>query len=283
MEIKQVGIIGLGLMGGSMAKAIKAKTDCRVLGYDINESITKKAILINSIDDELKKNNIGYCDLIIIALFPKDIVKFVQTHAKDIKKGALVVDCGGVKRVVCEAVEPIAKEQGFIFIGGHPMAGLAHKGFEYSKSDMYKGASMVLVPPHGTPIASVEKIKKFFTNLGFTNTQIASAQEHDRMIAFTSQLAHIVSNAYVKSPTAENHHGFSAGSYKDLTRVAELNEVMWAELFLENSDNILNEIDCIIEKLLDYRNAINNNDELALREMLRFGRVRKQNIDNTSL
>lgn len=274
----EIGIIGLGLIGGSLAKAISQNTDHTVYGYDASEQVIRKAVLVNAIEQPLTDSLLPQCDIVIVALYPQDTIDYVKAHAELFKKDAIVIDCCGVKGIVCDALIPLAEEHGFLFVGGHPMAGLEHSGFTYAKKSLFNNASMIFTPTKG-PIESISKLKDLFTSIGFTNIQIATPEEHDRNIAFTSQLAHVVSNAYIKSPTAMVHAGFSAGSYKDLTRVAKLNENMWTELFLENPDNLASEIDTLIDNLTAYRDAIRNNDSDTLRDLLRDGREKKAIID----
>ena len=219
----EIGIVGLGLIGGSLAKAISQNTDNTVYGFDISEQVMHKAMLVDAIEQPLTDELLPQCDIVIVALYPPDAIDYVTRHADLFTKGG----------IVCEQLIPLAEEKGFLFVGGHPMAGREHSGFTYAKKSLFNNASMIFTPTKG-PIESMEKLKNLFTSIGFTNIEIATPEEHDRKIAFTSQLAHVVSNAYIKSPTAQEHMGFSAGSYKDLTRVAKLNEDMWTELFLEN-------------------------------------------------
>lgn len=274
----EIGIIGLGLIGGSLAKAISQNTDHTVYGYDASEQVIRKAVLVNAIEQPLTDSLLPQCDIVIVALYPQDTIDYVKAHAELFKKDSIVVDCCGVKGIVCDALIPLSEEHGFLFVGGHPMAGLEHSGFTYAKKSLFNNASMIFTPTKG-PIESISKLKDLFTSIGFTNIQIATPEEHDRNIAFTSQLAHVVSNAYIKSPTAMVHAGFSAGSYKDLTRVAKLNENMWTELFLENPENLAYEIDTLIDNLTAYRDAIRNNDSDTLRELLKDGREKKAIID----
>ncbi|MEG1551837.1 MAG: prephenate dehydrogenase, partial [Oscillospiraceae bacterium] len=206
-------------------------------------------------------------------------IDYITKNAAVFKKGAIVMDSCGVKKVICEPLWRVAKDNGFVFLGSHPMAGLHFSGFEYSEVNMFSDASMIIVPSAGTDIEVLEKVKKLFLSLGFTNIQISTPDEHDKIIAYTSQLAHIVSNAYVKSPNAKVHSGFSAGSYNDLTRVAKLNEVMWTELFLENKENLISELDTIIENLEKYAKALKEEDANSLEALLKDGRQRKESID----
>lgn len=230
------------------------------------------------IDGDLT-NRVNECDYIFIAVNAEGVVEFVQNNAKNFKKDAIVIDCCGVKTVVCEPCFKVAKEYGFTFMGGHPMAGIHHSGLKYSREDMFKGANMVLVPKHDEEIDVLQKAKEVVILAGFSSVSITTPEKHYEIIAFTSQLAHVVSNAYVKSPTATLHKGFSAGSYKDLTRVAWLNENMWAQLFIENKDHISFEIEHIIKELKKYKDAIKNSDKETLVALLKDGRECKERCD----
>lgn len=275
----KMGIVGLGLIGGSIAKAVKQNTEHEVFGTDLQESVILKAQLLEAIDGRLTDEIMGLCDYIILALYPGATVDFVKTHGHIFKKGSVIIDCCGVKVSVCSEIYPIAAEQGFAYVGGHPMAGIEFSGFEHSQKSLFKHASMILTPQTDMSIQEMERLKKFWLSLGFNHVQLSTPEEHDRMIAFTSQLAHVVSSAYVKSPASLKHKGFSAGSYKDLSRVAKLNETMWTELFLLNRTNLVAEIDGMIERLQQYRNAINDGKEKDLWELLREGTERKVLID----
>ena len=274
----EIGIVGLGLIGGSLAKAISQNTDNTVYGADISEQVVKKAILVNAIEQPLTDELLPHCDIVIIALYPQATVNYLKAHADMIKKGAVVLDCCGIKGLVCDELVPLSEEKGFLFVGGHPMAGLEHSGFTYAKKSLFNNASMIFTTTKG-PIESMETLKKLFTSIGFTNIEISTPEAHDKKIAFTSQLAHVVSNAYIKSQTSREHAGFSAGSYKDLTRVAKLNETMWTELFLENADNLTSEIDCLIGNLKEYSDAIKARDADTLKALLKDGREKKALID----
>ncbi|NLP29684.1 MAG: prephenate dehydrogenase [Clostridiales bacterium] len=273
-----IGIIGLGLIGGSISKAIKENTDYKVFGTDLKESVIYKAILLEAIDERLTDDILPSCDIVIVALYPEDCIDYIKKKASLFKKSSIVFDCCGVKRSVCSEVQHIAEQNGFLFIGGHPMAGLEYSGFAYSQKALFQNASMILTPPDGIKIQLLEKIKHFWLSLGFTNVEITSPEKHDQIIAFTSQLAHIVSSAYIKSPKAPLHKGFSAGSYKDLTRVAKLNADMWTQLFLMNKDNLVSEIDGLINRLTEYRDSLNDNNERKLWHLLEEGTKKKLSI-----
>lgn len=276
----KIGIIGLGLIGGSMAKAIRLNTEHYVLGMDIDSKIVTKAKIIEAINEELTENNIGECDMIISALYPEATVETVKKYAHLIKKGAYLIDCGGVKEKVCNNIPEIARENGFIFIGGHPMAGIEKIGFKYSNAEIFADASMILTPDDSVKIEDFANIKIFFLSIGFGKITVKTAKDHDRIIAYTSQLAHVLSNAYVKSETAKEHKGLSAGSFMDLTRVAYLNETMWTELFMENKNNLINEITTLIDNLSKYKMALEENNTDELKELLKNGRELKEALNN---
>lgn len=274
-----IGIVGLGLIGGSMAKALKTYTDNKIYGWNRTETVTEEAISINVLDDKLTETTLPCCQLIIVSLYPEATIDYIKKHAHLISKDAVVIDCGGVKRLICDALEPIAEEYGFTFIGAHPMAGLHMSGFAYASEDLFRNASLVLCPNDRVQQEKVDMLRELFTKTGFTNIQIATPEEHDRIIAYTSQLCHVVSNAYVKNNAATLHKGFSAGSYRDLTRVAKLNENMWTELFFENDDYLQEELDELIENLVKYREALKNKDKDNMHQLLKEGRERKEAID----
>lgn len=274
----KVGILGLGLIGGSLARAY-AVTGHTVLACEENESILSFAQLSGAVHGVLDKETIKDCDLLLLAIYPKGSASYLEENAHLIRSGTLVIDCCGVKREVCDRCFPLAEKYGFTFVGGHPMAGTHFSGFKYSRADMFLGAPMVLVPPRFDDMELLDRVKNALAPCGFGWFSVTTAEDHDRMIAFTSQMPHIVSNAYIKSPTALEHQGFSAGSYKDLTRVAWLNSKMWGELFIENRDNTLFELDYFINSLKKYRSALERNDLEGLIALLEEGKIRKEEVD----
>ncbi len=267
----KIGVAGLGLIGGSLARALTQSGEHEVFGLDINRSSLLAAKMVEAIKDELTGDNIGECDMIFIALYPKATVDFVKTYADKIKKGAIVADCGGVKRPICTPCEKLAEENDFIFIGAHPMAGTQFSGFNASRGNLFKSATMIVTPKENTDIRILEKLRNVLNDAGFGAINFTTPEEHDKVIAFTSQLPHIISNAYVKSHTAVKQKGFSAGSYRDLTRVSKLNEQMWSELFFENKDNLISEIDFLVERLSEYSEALKNDDREGLVALLKEG------------
>lgn len=273
-----VGVVGLGLIGGSIAKAYSAAGHT-VLAYDTDSNILSFAIMSGGAAGELNETNLKDCDLVLIAIFPKDAAEYITKNGPHFSKTGLVMDCCGTKEEVCKAGFEAAEKHGFLYVGGHPMAGTHHSGYRASNPDLFRGAPMVIVPPVYDDINLFDRVKTILEPLGFGSISVTTAKEHDTVIAFTSQLAHVVSNAYIKSPTAKVHKGFSAGSYRDLTRVAWLNPVMWAELFLNNRDNMIFEIDTIVNELVKYKDALEQNDRGTLEQLLADGANLKKEID----
>lgn len=274
----KVGILGLGLIGGSLARAY-ALEGHTVFAIQRNENMLSFAMLAGAVHGRLDEQTIPECDLILLAIYPDGSASWLERNAHLVSKNALVIDCCGIKTEVCARCFPLAEAYGFTFVGGHPMAGSQFSGFKYSRADLFEGAPMVLVPPVFDDIHLLDRVKEALKPCNFGFYSVTTAAEHDKMIAFTSQMPHILSNAFIKSPTALKHRGFSAGSYKDLTRVAWLNPQMWAELFLENRENVLFELDYYIDSLKAYRDAIAANDMDKLVVLLEDGKKRKEEVD----
>lgn len=274
-----VGIVGLGLIGGSLARSIKVHTDFEVLGMDINPQTMLQANLLGAIDGTLTEDNLARCDVVLVALYPAAIVTWITEHQDAFRPGAWVIDCGGVKEAVCTPLNALAQGKPWHYCGGHPMAGREFSGFRYAKDDLFDRASMILTPPRDAGPEILTWLKDFFLTIGFRRVQFTTPREHDEMIAYTSQLAHVVSSAYVKCPLAQKHRGFSAGSFADMTRVAKLNEDMWTELFFDNRDALLPEINGLIDRLAAYRDALAAEDHQAMKQLLREGREIKEALE----
>ena len=273
-----VGIVGLGLIGGSFAKAYK-EAGHRVLAWNRSRSVLDFALMAGDADAALTEENLSDCDLVLLCVYPQAAIDWLTAFAPHVGKKPVVIDCCGTKRVVCAACFALAEQYGFTYLGGHPMAGTHNSGLKYARANLYHGAPMVIVPPVFDDIELLDRVKTLLAPAGFGRFSVTTAEKHDAMIAFTSQLAHVVSNAYVKSPTAASHKGFSAGSYKDLTRVAWLNAPMWAELFMENKDYLLEELSTLIDNLTAYKTAMENDDQAELTRLLEDGKRRKEEVD----
>lgn len=284
----RTGIVGLGLIGGSFARAL-AKGGREVYAWDPNTEIVDLASIdttAGTLDDTI----IPTCELIILACYPEACVNWLKEHASIINPQAIVIDTGGVKRAICEPAFEIAEKAGITFLGCHPMAGTQFSGYAHSRANMFCGAPMVVCPPPTltgvTCLETIDHLQDLLAPCKFGRFTVTTPLRHDEVIAYTSQLAHVVSNAYVKSPTLQLRKGFSAGSYKDLTRVAQLNPDMWSELFMADADCLSSEIGIIISELQKYKDAIDAGDVKALRTLLAEGDKLKrddiegENIDN---
>lgn len=273
-----IGIAGLGLIGGSVAKAYKAGGHT-VYGYDIDENILSFARLAGTVDLTLDSGTIYLCDCIFIAVYTRAAITYLENIASLVAPHTVVIDCCGTKRRVCDACFEIANKHGFTFIGGHPMAGTQYSGFKHSNASLFSGASMIIVPPNFDDMEQINNIKILLEPLRLKKITVTTSEKHDELIAFTSQLPHIISNAYIKSPASKIHAGYSAGSYNDLSRVAALNESMWTELFMENNDNLINELDFFIDKCTEYRQALADGDAEKMKALLSEGNRCKKEAD----
>ena len=270
-----VGIVGLGLIGGSMAKSVKTRTLHTVWGADIDSETMTLARLCGAIDRPLTDENLADCDLLLLALAPRSVVRWVQEHAERIDRKTVVIDLCGIKRAVCQELAPLARQHGFTYVGGHPMAGLERSGFVNAQPDLFTGSSMILMKGPEMDIQLLDRLKAFFTDVGFASLTFTTPEEHDRIIAYTSQLAHVVSSAYVRSPEALERRGFSAGSFRDMTRVARLDEALWTELLMDNRDFLVAQIETLIGNLSGYLDALRSDDAARLRALLKEGREKK--------
>ena len=273
----RVAIIGLGLIGGSLAKAFREHTDAAVYGYDRDDKTMTAAIETGVVDAVLPEEGMLDYDILFVALYPRATVTFVEQNAQRISPATLVVDCCGVKTSVCEPCFALAEQYGFTFVGGHPMAGTERAGFAAARADLFDGASMLLAPKD--PELRYPALDELFLTLGFGRVVYTTPAEHDDIIAYTSQLAHVVSSAYIQSPTAAKNAGFSAGSFKDLTRVAYLSEDMWSELFLANRETLLTEMDNYRASFVKLYDTIKNGDREGMREMMRLSTERRKKFN----
>lgn len=277
-----VGVVGLGLIGGSFAKAY-TKAGHTVAAFDRDAMVTKFALLDGGVACELTDDLLPRCDLILICVYPEAAILYMEEKGPLFGSRPIVMDCCGTKGAVVKRGRELGAEYGFTYVGGHPMAGTQYSGYKYARADLYRGAPMVIVPPRYDDAAFLAGIKAMLAPAGFGSMTVSNADAHDEVIAFTSQLAHVVSNAYIKSPTARSHTGLSAGSYRDMTRVAWLNPEMWTQLFLDNRDHLLYELDTIMENLRAYRDALASGDRQELVRLLAEGRDIKEEVDGAGM
>ena len=271
------------MIGASFARGFKKRCkDVTVLADNRTRATLNKALDEGTVDGVLDKDSIGSVDFLIVALYPEAAVRYLEEMAPLISADTIVTDVCGLKRYICKEGFRLADEYGFTFIGGHPMAGTQFSGYDNSKADMFVNASMILVPDPSkdgnSVLGKLETIKEMLGKLEFGRFVITTPENHDRMIAMTSQMAHLVSSCYVKSPGAEEAEGFTGGSFQDLTRVAYLNAGMWTELFMENQDYLLAEIEAVQKELERYRAAIAASDSEELYKLLDEGSKIKERI-----
>lgn len=272
----KIAIIGLGLIGGSLGRSLVKKTNHEVFAYDVDKSALKLGELLGAFKVELNEENIKDIDFLILSLYQGSVLKVLPEYLSKLKKGAVIMDICGNKRTICAKMKEFAKTYPHLeFISSHPMAGREFSGIKHSSINLFDKASMILVPVKAD-IRTLKKVKELSYEIGFTKVVITTDVEHDKIIAFTSQLAHVISSAYIKSPTANEFLGFSAGSFRDMTRVARLSPKMWTELMIDNKDNLVREIDCLIKNLTDYKLAIEKGDTKVLYDLLEDGNQKKQ-------
>ncbi len=274
-----IGIVGLGLIGASFGKSLKKVTENKVFGYDINPDVLLKAELVGAIDSPLCDDDVKSLDILVISVYPRSFKDVAKKYLSRMKDGAILMDFCGIKRGIEVDMKELSEEYPNVsFIGAHPMAGREFSGIDRSLSTLFDRATCVVVPVKAD-IFTLEKVRDLFLSVGFSEAVFSTAYRHDEIIAFTSQLCHIVSNAFIKSPMASSHFGFSAGSYRDLTRVARLNPNMWTELMMDNRDLLKGELDGLIARLTEYSKALGENDEQKLFDLLKEGSDLKISID----
>jgi prephenate dehydrogenase len=276
-----IGVIGLGLIGGSLARAFK-KAGNTIFGYDISEETMLKAELLNAISYRLEDNNYKELDLLFIAVYPRDFEKVLKNAAPKLKNGTIILDIASTKKEIVDAMQKAVKDYPTLkFIATHPMAGKEFWGINHSSALLFERASLLMAPVKAD-INDLVCVKKLFSNIGVASVVMTNAKEHDKIIAFTSQLAHLISSSYIKSETAKNHDGYSAGSFRDLTRVAKLNACMWSQLIYDNRENVIKEMDVFIENITKYQNALKSSDEQELKNLLQEGSEKKEIIDKAT-
>lgn len=272
-----VTVVGLGLIGASLAKAIKQRTDSTVIGIDINGEVTNKALLEGTIDKIGSAEDLRNTDLTIVSLYPAAAADFVKSNADKFKKGSVVTDTCGIKEKICDELVDFSHENGFEFIGAHPMAGKEKFGYDFSEATLFDNAYMILTPVDADE-NNVDMLRELSQKIGFKGVTVSTPAEHDRIIAYTSQIPHVLACAYVSDPDAVLHNGFSAGSYKDISRVADINARLWQELFIENSRQLVGHIDILINNLQNMKQLIENGDNDELCAVLQKARDTKAKI-----
>ena len=271
----KIGIIGLGLIGGSLGRTIVNRTLDTVYAFDISKKAMLDGKLLTAYHKPLDEENIKELDVIFFSLYPDALEQALEEYCPKLKDGCLVCDCCGNKRRVSEQMQRLAKKYPKLeFISTHPMAGREFSGVNHSTATLFDKASMILVPVKAS-LKTTAWLKQYVLDLGFGGVVMSTAEKHDEIIAFTSQLAHLVSSSYIKSETAGQFMGFSAGSFRDMTRVARLSPEMWAQLTIDNSDFLVGEIESLIKSLGEYKSALENKDKETMKKLLADGNEKK--------
>ncbi|MED9970042.1 MAG: prephenate dehydrogenase/arogenate dehydrogenase family protein [Ruminococcus sp.] len=268
-------IIGLGIIGGSFCKAFKLYTDHHIIGINRTPEVAEQALREGAIDEIGTADSLQKADVVFLCMYPQACIDYIEKHGSKIKNGAIVTDSSGIKRAICPKLKELSLKYGFVFVGSHPMAGKEKNGFAVSEAELYKGASFIITPC-GADQKHVDVLAELALSIGFGQIKITTPEEHDRMIAFTSQLPHVLACAYVMSPSCKNHKGFSAGSYRDVSRVANINSKLWSELFLENREPLIDELDILVENIGKIVEAVKENDKEKLTALLEEGHKIKQ-------
>ncbi|MBR4319191.1 MAG: prephenate dehydrogenase [Oscillospiraceae bacterium] len=273
-------VAGLGLIGGSICKAIHAYTDHAVYGWNRTKAVSEKALSEHAIDG-IAGEDCSEFDMILVSLYPELTKKWVRNHVASMHKGAIVLDVSGVKTTLPQEMTALCETYGIHYLSTHPMAGKERAGFDVSDENLFQGANFIMTPLPETPKSVIAQVQNFAHQIGFRKFVITTPEMHDKMIAYTSQLAHVVSSSYVQSPEIQFESGFSGGSFQDMTRIATMNEEMWTELFMENQESLLQELNILISHLQDYQKALADKDRDAVYALIRDGRLRKeQNLKN---
>lgn len=270
-------ICGLGLIGASLAKTLIKNTDHTVLGWNRTSSVTEKALRDGVIDRTGDIDSLmAEADITFINFYPEAIVPFILEHKNSFKKDSIVSDSCGIKTKICRALEK--EKLDFYFIGAHPMAGREVGGYDNSLDTLYDKASFIVTPVDGTPRNKIDALVGLAQGMGFARTVVTTPEHHDEMIAFTSQIAHVLACSYVLSPLAPSHAGYSAGSYRDVSRVARINADMWADLFIDNKEALVREIDDLVSNLMQFKYNIVNEDSPALKDLMNRANKIKEEI-----
>ncbi len=271
----KIAVVGLGIIGGSFCKALKKYTDHYVIGINRTHSTLETALHDGAIDEIGTPDSLAEADVVILALYPGAAIEFTEKYGDKIRKGAIVTDSSGIKREICPKMRELSRKFGFVFVGSHPMAGKETSGYSSSDARLWHGASYIITPC-GAGSEAVELLSSLALEMGFASVKLTNPEEHDRMIAFTSQLPHVLACAYVLSPCCMNHKGFSAGSYKDVSRVANINAKLWSELFLENREPLIEELKILKDNIIAITDAITANDKAEIERLLEKARKTKE-------
>lgn len=282
-EMRNIAIVGLGVVGGSFAKALRKHPveGERILAIDPDEETLKKALEEGVIDEGETSNQriLQQADIVIIGLYPLALKEFIKVHRDDFKEGAILTDVAGVKGVLVEQLmEEIPEQVDFIY--GHPMAGRENRGYAYADAEVFEGANYLLTPTEKNKKENLERLEKLITRIGFKRVTLVNPKKHDEMIAFTSQLCHVIAVSLINSDDPERGTvKFIGDSYRDLTRIAKINESLWSELFIENKVELLDAIEGFEKQFQTMKKAIQEEDSEQMESMFRESTKRRIQLE----
>ncbi len=280
INYRKVLIVGLGMIGGSYAEKLSA------LGFEVGAIVRRPEVLDYALERgliahgriEVTREYVSQFDLVISALYPKAFVEWVRKYQDFFKSGAVITDVTGVKRAVVPAVQSILRED-VEFVPSHPMAGRERSGVEFADSKVFAGANFIITPTERNTPEGIELVRSLACILGFRHIAVLSPEAHDEMIGFLSQLTHCIAVALMDCKESEHLVEYTGDSFRDLTRIARINENMWTELFLENRDELLKQMDLFLEKFTQLRDALAKGDEDTMKEMMRLSSYRRSFFD----
>ena len=277
---KKILIVGLGLLGGSYAKALK-RFGFHISAITLDQSSIDYAIKENMIDEgttELDEKMIGEADLVIFALYPHVFVEWIEKNQNLLRSGALITDVTGVKRSIVYQIQSILRSD-VEFIAAHPMAGREVSGVENSTEKMFIGANYIVTPTEKNTPEAIQTCIELGRLLGFSNVTTLSPEEHDEMIGFLSQLTHCIAVTLMTCNDKKDMEKFTGDSFRDLTRIAKINDLMWSELFIANKDVLLSQMDLFIKQFNDLKTMIETEDIQGMRAMMRHSTERRALFD----
>lgn len=273
-------IVGLGLIGGSYAQALTDK------GYYVGAIARRQETIDYALENkliasgqiEVTKDYVSQFDIIVFALYPKVFIKWIEDYQAYIKDGTLLTDVTGVKRSVVYRVQDILRK-GIEFIGAHPMAGKEVYGVENSDKRIFENANYIVTPTDENTGNAIEMCKELGKELGFKTVSVLTPEEHDEMIGFLSQLTHCIAVSLMDCKDSEKLVDYTGDSFRDLTRIAKINDAMWSELFMLNKDELLKQMDLFLDKFTELKNALSDGDTEKMKEMMRLSTYRRAFFD----
>ena len=280
INYQKVLVVGLGMIGGSYAQKLSA------LGFEVGALARRQETLDFALEKgyiahgrvEVTREYVSQFDLVVSALYPKAFVAWVEKYQDYLKSGAVITDVTGVKRAVVPVVQGMLRPD-VEFVPAHPMAGRERSGIEYADCSVFNGANFIITPTERNTPEGIELIRTLGCILGFRHIAMLSPEQHDEMIGFLSQLTHCIAVALMDCKESEHLAEYTGDSFRDLTRIARINENMWTELFLENRDELLKQMDLFLDKFTQLRDALASQDEDTMKEMMRLSSYRRSFFD----